>query len=69
MWNKFSILQKYLTVTGIVSACDYMKNEIVNMSIVNKQVIFFTNQYIGTCKSGYTKGYALNRVLTNYRKF
>ena len=32
--------------------------------IVNKQVKFLTTQYIGTCKSAYTKGYALNRVLT-----
>ena len=30
------------------------------MSIVNKQVKFVTTQYIGTCKSAYTKGYALN---------
>ena len=28
--------------------------------IVNKQVKFVTTQYIGTCKSAYTKGYALN---------
>ena len=28
--------------------------------IVNKQVKFLTSQYIGTCKSAYTKGYALN---------
>lgn len=28
--------------------------------IVNKQVKFLTTQYIGTCKSVYTKGYALN---------
>ena len=28
--------------------------------IVNKQVKFLTTQYIGTCKSAYTKGYALN---------
>lgn len=27
--------------------------------IVNKQVKFLTSQYIGTCKSVYTKGYAL----------
>ena len=31
-----------------------------SMKIVNKQVIFFITQYIGTCKSAYTKGYALN---------
>ena len=31
--------------------------------IVNKQVIFFITQYIGTCKSTYTKGYALKRTL------
>ena len=34
------------------------------MPIVNKQVKFLTTQYIGTCKSAYTKGYALNWVLT-----
>ena len=28
--------------------------------IVNKQVKFLTTQHIGTCKSAYTKGYALN---------
>ena len=28
--------------------------------IRNKQVKFLTSQYIGTCKSAYTKGYALN---------
>lgn len=32
--------------------------------IVNKQVKFLPSQYIGTCKSAYTKGYALNWVLT-----
>ena len=32
--------------------------------IVNKQVKFLTTQYIGTCKSAYRKGYALNWVLT-----
>ena len=30
------------------------------MPIVNKQVKFLTTQYIGTCKSAYTKGDALN---------
>ena len=34
--------------------------------IVNKQVKFLTSQYIGTCKSAYTKGYALNWALTTY---
>ena len=28
--------------------------------ILNKQVKILTSQYIGTCKSAYTKGYALN---------
>ena len=28
--------------------------------IVNKQVKFLTFQYVGTCISAYTKGYALN---------
>mgnify|MGYP004706872253 CR=1 FL=1 len=28
--------------------------------IVNNQMKFLTSQYIGTCKSAYTKGYALN---------
>ena len=31
-----------------------------SMKIVNKQVKILTSQYIGTCKSAYTKGYALN---------
>ena len=35
------------------------------MPIVNNQVKFLTSQYIGTCKSAYTRGYALNWVLTN----
>ena len=33
---------------------------------LNNQVKFLTSQYIGTCKSAYTKGYALNWVLTGY---
>ena len=33
--------------------------------ILNKQVKFLTSQYIGTCKSAYTKGYALNWALTS----
>ena len=32
--------------------------------ILNKQVKFLTSQCIGTCKSAYTKGYALNWILT-----
>ena len=32
---------------------------------LNKQVKILTSQYIGTCKSAYTKGYALNWALTN----
>ena len=32
--------------------------------IVNKQVKILTSQCIGTCKGAYTKGYALNWVLT-----
>ena len=28
--------------------------------IANKQVKFLTSQYVGTCESAYTKGYALN---------
>ena len=28
--------------------------------ILNKQMKFLTSQYIGTCKSAYTNGYALN---------
>ena len=28
--------------------------------ILNKLAKFLTSQYIGTCKSAYTKGYALN---------
>ena len=28
--------------------------------IVDKQVKFLTSQYVGTCKSAYIKGYALN---------
>ena len=35
-------------------------NRIGNMPIVNKQMKILTSQYIGTCKSAYTKGYALN---------
>ena len=32
--------------------------------ILNKQVKILTSQYIGTCKSAYTKCYALNWALT-----
>ena len=28
--------------------------------ILNKQMKFIKFQYVGTCKSAYTKGYALN---------
>ena len=34
------------------------------MPIVNKQMKILTSQYIGTCKSAYIKGYALNWALT-----
>ena len=30
------------------------------MPIVNKHIEILTSQYIGTCKSAYTKGYAIN---------
>ena len=33
--------------------------------IVYKQVKKLISQYVCTCKSVYTKGYAINRVLTN----
>ena len=35
------------------------------MKCFNKQEKFLTTQYIGTCKSAYTKGYALNWALTS----
>ena len=35
------------------------KSLVCNMyAMVNKQVKILTSQYIGTCKSAYTKGYA-----------
>ena len=33
--------------------------DIFDKSILNKQMKILTSQYIGTCKSAYTKGYAL----------
>ena len=38
----------------------YFKSPSMIYDIRNKQVKFLTSQYIGTCKSAYTKGYALN---------
>ena len=38
----------------------YFKSPSMIYEILNKQVKFLTSQYIGTCKSAYTKGYALN---------
>ena len=38
----------------------YFKSPSMIYDILNKQVKFLTSQYIGTCKSAYTKGYALN---------
>lgn len=32
--------------------------------VVNKQMKILTSQYIGTCKSAYTKGYVINKVQT-----
>ena len=37
--------------------------------IVNKQVNFSAFQYVGACKSAYTKGYAQNWALTCELKF
>ena len=35
-------------------------NDEKKYEILNKQMKFLTSQYIGTCKSAYIKGYALN---------
>ena len=39
------------------------------MPIVNKHVDFLKFQYVGTCKSAYIKGYALNWALTCELRF
>ena len=49
-----------LTVARIFFSLRSGNYRIGNMPIVNKQVKFLTSQYIGTCKSTYTKRYALN---------
>ena len=48
----FSISHEQSKVTLKLSSTMYER--------LNKQAIFLTSQYIGTCKSAYTKGYALN---------
>ena len=52
-YETFSISENY---ESLRSDCRAKKMHV----IVNKQVKFLTSQYIGTCKSAYTKAYALN---------
>ena len=58
--DKFSC-QRVQSQTCLSYAECSRKSHVCKMyEIVNKQVKFLTTQYIGTCKSAYTKGYALN---------
>ena len=63
----FKIVERRIFVpTSVDQAClnnaEYSRKSLVGKMyvIVNEQVKFLTSQYIGTCKSAYTKGYALN---------
>lgn len=53
MYETFSISENN---ESLLSNCRANKMH----EILNKQVKFLTSQYVGTCKSAYTKGYALN---------
>ena len=52
MYETFSISHEQSKLTLKLSSTMYER--------LNKQAKFLTSQYIGTCKSAYTKGYALN---------
>lgn len=53
MYEPFSISENN---ESLLSNCRAKKM----YEIVKKQMKILTSQYIGTCKSAYTKGYALN---------
>ena len=53
-------LRVYMMSKVMKRKCETFKLSSTMYEIVNKQVKFLTSQYIGTCKSAYTSGYALN---------
>ena len=58
-----AVLEKCLSLSflAILTHLKCRKSHVCKMyEILNKQVKFLTSQYIGTCKSAYTKSYALN---------
>ena len=55
-----SAIEVFFDEQGNEAEVWYFKSPSMIYDILNKQVKFLTSQYIGTCKSAYTKGYALN---------
>ena len=53
-------LSIYMMSKVMKRKCETFKLSSTMYERLNKQVKFLTSQYIGTCKSAYTKGYALN---------
>ena len=58
--DKFSCQREQSQTCLSYAECSRKSHVCKMYEIVNKQVNFLTSQYIGTCKSAYTKGYALN---------
>ena len=54
------LLSVYMMSKVMRRKCETFKLTSTMYERLNKQVKFLTSQYIGTCKSAYTKGYALN---------
>ena len=55
-----SAIERFYDKQGNEAEVWYFKSPSMIYDILNKQVKILTSQYIGTCKSAYTKGYALN---------
>ena len=58
--DKFSCQREQSQTCLSYAECSRKSHVCKMYEIVNKQLNFLTSQYIGTCKSAYTKGYALN---------
>ncbi len=59
-YEAFSISHEQSQTCLSYAECSRKSHVCKMYEIVNKQVKILTSQYIGTCKSAYTKGYALN---------
>ena len=58
--DKFSCQREQSQTCLSYAECSRKSHVCKMYEILNKQVKFLTSQCIGTCKSSYTKGYALN---------